>query len=270
MDRADAFNNRLQKKNLSSGIITTQIGNDSKINELYRPEGIAIDTDNSIYVSDNNNRIQKFLNNQFVGQTIFPNSNTSYSTTFYLGQPKNLQLDSLNNLFIADSNSNRILKLNLNNNSIAVAAGGNGSGNSLNQISPYYFALSKTGNLFISDNFNNRIVKWSVNSLQGTTIVDEKMLGINFLYPSAIYLDKNENLYFGANYAIYKLPSNSKVPILAVPVVSILPAVMLPVVVTLPSIVKLPVTFPETFKLPDKSKSPKSFIFPLISLKKLT
>ena len=212
---ADAFNNRLQKKNLSSGIITTQIGNDSKINELYRPEGIAIDTDNSIYVSDNNNRIQKFLNNQFVGQTIFPNSNTSYSTTFYLGQPKNLQLDSLNNLFIADSNSNRILKLNLNNNSIAVAAGGNGSGNSLNQISPYYFALSKTGNLFISDNFNNRIVKWSVNSLQGTTIVDEKMLGINFLYPSAIYLDKNENLYFGANYAIYKLPSNSKVPILA-------------------------------------------------------
>ncbi len=217
---ADAYNNRLQKKNLTSGVISTQIGNDINQNELYRPSGIAVDKDNSIYVSDSKNRVQKYLNNQLIAQTIFPNLNIGNGLFNYLEQPNDLRLDSLNNLYIADSYNSRILKLNLNNYSISIAAGGNGRGNSLNQINyPQFFTISKFGNLFISDNNgdSSRVVKWNDKSLQGIKIADGKMLGINNINftPSAIYLDKNENVYFGANYAIYKISSNSKVPILA-------------------------------------------------------
>ncbi len=214
---ADAYNNRLQKKNLTSGIISTQIGNDIQKNEIYRPEGIAVDSEKSIYVSDNNNRVHKILNNQFSGQTIFPNSNTGIVAYNYLQQPKSLQIDSLNNLYIADAGNYRIVKLNQINNSISVAAGGNGRGNSRNQFNyPQFIALSKSGNLFITDNNNDssRIVKWNANSLQGTKIIDGKILETNYFNPSALYLDENDNLYFGANNAIYKLPYNSALPIL--------------------------------------------------------
>lgn len=211
----DAYNNRLQKKNLSSGIVSTQIGNDFNKNELKRPSGIAVDTDNSIYVSDNgNNRIQKYKNNgSGIEETVFP----LVSYTNFLSQPNDIYIDSLNNLYVADSGNNRILKINLQYSTGSNVAGGNGRGNLLNQLNyPQFFALSKSGNLFISDNNNdtNRIVRWNVNSLQGTKIIDGKMLGVSFIQPSAVYLDKNENLYFGANYAIYKLPFNSQVPIL--------------------------------------------------------
>ena len=211
----DAYNNRLQKKNLSSGIVSTQIGNDFNRNDLKRPSGIVVDKDNSIYVSDNgNNRIQKYKNNgSGIEETVFPL--VSYAT--FLSQPNDIHIDSLNNLYVADSGNNRILKINLQYSTGSNVAGGNGRGNLLNQLNyPQFFALSKSGNLLISDNNNdtNRIVRWNANSLQGTKIIDGKMLGVSFIQPSAVYLDKNENLYFGANYAIYKLPSNSQVPIL--------------------------------------------------------
>lgn len=215
----DAYNNRLQKKNLSSGIVTTQIGNDFLKNELKRPSGIAVDTDNSIYVSDNgNNRIQKYKNNSSgTEETVFPLVSNANFSSFGLSQPRDIHIDSLNNLYVADSGNNRILKINLQYNTGSNVAGGNGRGNLLNQLNyPRFFALSKSGNLFISDNSDtNRIVKWNANSLEGTKIIDGKMMDISYFNPTAIYLDKNENLYFGANYAIYKLPFNTKVPILA-------------------------------------------------------
>ncbi|MHA8055533.1 thrombospondin type 3 repeat-containing protein [Aquirufa nivalisilvae] len=209
----DAYNNRLQKKNLLTNIITTQIGGDLRKNELFRPSGIAIDKDNSIYVSDyGNNRIQKFSNNS--EETIFPLVPNSY---LGLSQPYDLHIDSLKNLYVADASNNRILKIDSKLSTGSIVAGGNGRGNQLTQLNyPRFFTLSKSGNLYISDfnNDTNRIVKWNINSLQGNKIVDGKSLNVTYFNPSALFVNKNEDLYFGSNYAIYKLPFNSKVPMI--------------------------------------------------------
>jgi len=210
---SDAYNNRIQKKDLKINLIKTEVGVLGLSNrQLLSPKGIALDNNNSLFVSDyGNGRIQKFLPNQNFGTTIYPQTITGFT------QPYDLQSDTLNNIYIADASNNRIIKLNLTSNSFSIVAGGNGSGNSLDKLNyPQFFALSKSGNLLISDNLNDtsRIVKWNVNSLQGIKIVDRKVLGESYFRPTSLSLDKNENLYFGANYAIYKLPYNSDLPIL--------------------------------------------------------
>jgi streptogramin lyase len=143
---ADYGNNRIRKVDASSSIINTIAGfgnfggdnGNAASAQLDYPQGISVDKDGSVYVTDrSNNRIRKINASDGIINTLVGNSqNTSFSMVgnsssvpnkdFGLSRPINALVDTISgNLFI--KNTPEILKLTKTNNSISWYAGGLGS-----------------------------------------------------------------------------------------------------------------------------------------------
>jgi len=137
---------------------------------LNAPKRIATDPTGNLYIADtNNNRVRKVDTNGVIttfagnGTAVFagdggPASNASLSA------PSDIILDALGNLYIADTNNNRVRKVDTNGvittfagNGTAAFAGDGGPASSASLSAPSSIAVDKTGILYISDTANNRI-----------------------------------------------------------------------------------------------------------------
>ena len=118
---ADTLNNRIRK--VSNGIITTVAGNGTPgfsgdggpatAASLDRPYGVAVDADGNVYIADSsNNRIRKVANGNIT--TVAGNGKAAFAgdggpaTAASLNWPTVVTIDAAGNLYIADSNNNRI------------------------------------------------------------------------------------------------------------------------------------------------------------------
>jgi sugar lactone lactonase YvrE len=178
---AETGNNRIRKV-LSNGTITTVAGtgtggynNDNILAtsaELNKPYGVALDTIGDIYIADgNNNRIRKVLSNGTI-TTVAGNGTGGYNndnilaTSAELNKPYGVALDTIGDIYIADTLNNRIRKV-LSNGTITTVAGtGTGPYNndnilatSANLLYPAGVALDTNGNIYIADTDNYRIRK---------------------------------------------------------------------------------------------------------------
>lgn len=127
----DFGNNRIQKKILSSGVISTIAGNGIVGNSSYQfngPEFVFADGNQNIYVPDfYNYRIQKFISGSLVGTTVAGTGVPGNNTNQFNGI-KNLWLDSsYEYLYQVESTNNRVMKFSTN------------STNGTFGISKYYF-----------------------------------------------------------------------------------------------------------------------------------
>jgi len=89
----------------TTGITVAGILNkpDTTNNTLNNPFDIALDYANNLYVADRrNNRTQKFLFGNLVGQTVAGNITSGYTPT-QLYFPSGVAVDSNQNLYISDS-----------------------------------------------------------------------------------------------------------------------------------------------------------------------
>ena len=79
-------------------------------NRLDRPFGVALDSVNTLYVSDqNNNRIQQFLAGASTGTTIAGQTSGLAGTTLNsLDTPSGILVDSSGNIYVADTINNRV------------------------------------------------------------------------------------------------------------------------------------------------------------------
>ena len=97
----------------STGITLAGIGGSRGVasNQLDTPSDIALDSSNALYIADfNNHRIQKWMVGSSNGITIAGSANgTSGITLADLRGPTGVLLDSSNNLYVSDSNNNRVL-----------------------------------------------------------------------------------------------------------------------------------------------------------------
>mgnify|MGYP001064850685 FL=1 len=76
-------------------------------NQLYQPYDIALDSMNNLYVADRcNNRTQKFLFGNLIGQTVAGNL-TANSTPTQLFFPSGITVDSDENVYIVDTYNGR-------------------------------------------------------------------------------------------------------------------------------------------------------------------
>ncbi len=175
---ADTNNQRIRK--VSGGIITTFAGNGTygysgdggpaTSAELRSPSGVFVDSAGNVYIADSsNNRIRKVTTDGNIA-TIAGNGNCCYAgdggpaTSAQLNHPIGLWIDALGNLFISDTNSQRI-RMVLTNGIITTIAGngnsgysGDGSPATAAQLnSPYGIALDSSGNIYVADQNNNAI-----------------------------------------------------------------------------------------------------------------
>jgi uncharacterized protein (TIGR03437 family) len=137
---------------------------------LAWPSAVAVDSAGNLYIADSfNNRIRQVSNG--VITTVAGNGTQGFSgdngpaTSAQLYAPNGVAVDSVGNLYIADSGNSRIRKV--SNGVITTVAGSgtwgfsgdNGPATSAQLNSPYSIAVDSAGNLYIADTYNHRIRK---------------------------------------------------------------------------------------------------------------
>jgi len=175
---ADPGNGRVRK--VSNGVIATVAGGGASLGDngpaisaqLSAPAGIAIDSAGNLYIADAaDNRIRKVSNG--VITTVAGNGTPGFggdngaATSAQLHDPGGVAVDSAGNVYIADTQNNRIREV--SNGIIATVAGGglcsffmrfgtgngdNGPATSAQLCGPDGVATDSAGNFYITDGWN--------------------------------------------------------------------------------------------------------------------
>jgi sugar lactone lactonase YvrE len=189
---SDGYNDRIREVNLTSGIITTVAGNGkygysgdggkATAAELDYPSGIALNSTGSLlFIADTcNDRIREVNVSSGIITTAAGNGKYGFSgdngqaTAAELSYPSGVAVDSAGDLFIADTDNNRIREVNVSSGKITTVAGNGTAGstvgaNSLATASELYqpmgVAVDSNGNLFIADTQNDRVREVSAGKI---------------------------------------------------------------------------------------------------------
>jgi len=185
---ADTNNHRIRKIVFGSSgtTITTVAGNgeqffsgDSDVATLAgldSPNGVAVDAAGNIYIGDTHNQRVRVVDAKGLISTLAGNGNKTYAgdgaaaTSASLATPRGLSVDVLGNIYVADSDNNRI-RLIAKNGTITTLAG-NGAqgftgdgGVAVNATldTPRATAVDATGLIALSDTNNRRVREVSVD-----------------------------------------------------------------------------------------------------------
>ncbi len=182
----------------------------STTNQLRFPAGIAVDSNENLYIVDtNNNRVMLWPPNSTYG-TVIAGLNVTGNNSFSLHIPYGIFLDENNSyIYITDSLNHRIQRFSLlgglPNNGTTVA-GGNGQGISNKQLNtPYGVYISKkTKAIYIADTENNRIQRWNQGDQSAVTIAGDPNgnAGSNatmLYFPYGIALNDEETFLYVAD-----------------------------------------------------------------------
>jgi len=175
---ADTYNHRIRKVN-SSGVITTFAGIGSPTFSgdggqaasagLNSPINVAVDSSGNVYIADSSNNRIRQVDNAGVITTFAGTGASSFSgdggqaASASLNAPQGITVDLSNNVYIADTNNNRIRKVNAGGviNTIAGLGSSSYSGDGGQAISAELNLPSDVslyaGNIYIADSGNNRI-----------------------------------------------------------------------------------------------------------------
>jgi len=207
-----------------SGLTTNASGTAAQFNY---PTGIAIDSSGVLYVSDlQNNEIRKVSPSGAVTTPYGSLAGTAGSTnasgvSSLFSSPRDIAIDSSNNLYVADEGNNSIRKINTSSGSV----GTYGASASPAFNDPKGVAVDSAGNVFVADYGNNTIRKIATNgtvtTVAGQTGVAGYMDGPGTLAlfdgPIGIAVDSADNLYVTEYYneVIRKITSGGVVSTLA-------------------------------------------------------
>jgi sugar lactone lactonase YvrE len=225
---ADSGNNRIRKVVLSSGVISTIAGtgtasytgdNGPASNAtLNNPQGLALDSAGNLYIADtNNNVIRKIVFATGAITTVAGNGiqgvagDGQIATTARLNSPTGITVDSLFNIYIADSGNHRIREVVQIGNplqpgpistiagiGVAGFSGDNGSAISALFNTPTGVAIDSAGNLYVNDSLNVRVRKitnapnCSVNS---SSCIITTVANVGLQKPVGIAVTPNGDLF---------------------------------------------------------------------------
>ena len=227
---ADTYNHRIREVNAATQVITTVAGNGNSgfsgdgsaaaLASLWFPRGIAVDATGNLFIADaDNNRIREVNATTHVITTVAGNGGYSFSgdgsvaTSASLALPYGIALDAAGDLFIADTENNRIREVNATTHVITTVAGNgsysfSGDGSTATSASldyPRGIAVDAAGNLFIADANNNRIREVNATTHVITTVAGNGFSGYSgdgsaatsasLNYPQGIAVDAAGNLF---------------------------------------------------------------------------
>lgn len=172
----------------------------SDLNALKNPWGIAVDADESIYVSDHaNHRVIKLHEGSLMGM-IVAGTGIPGNDTNQLNIPTQLYVDSSSNIYVVDNDNYRVMFWGKNaTTGIMVAGNGRYGGTSNSFREPEGLSVDSMRNVYVSDFTTHRIMKWAPNASVGALVPGTGVFGNGSgqLYqPSGLYVDDfNSYLY---------------------------------------------------------------------------
>ena len=224
---ADESNCHIRKV-ATNGIITTVAGKSTAISfsgdggaatnaGLSSVFGVAVDVVGNVFIADyQNNRIRKVNTNGII-TTVAGNGSGSFSgdggaaTNAALSSPSGVTVDSVGNLFIADTGHNRIREVYTNGiimtcagNGTSSFSGDGGAATNAGLSSPFGIAVDSVGNLLIADENHHRIRSVDTNGIimtvagngSGSFSGDGGIATSAGLYnPTGVALDTGGNLF---------------------------------------------------------------------------
>ncbi|MES2607667.1 MAG: hypothetical protein V4544_02915 [Pseudomonadota bacterium] len=201
----------------SAGVVTTFAGSgtagvadgNGSLAQFYAPTGIAIDSSGNLFVADKlNHRIRKITPNGDV--TTFAGSSAGFAdgvgAAAKFNGLYNIAIDSSDNLYITDTNNNRIRKITSAGVVTTIAGSGvagtaNGIGAAAQFNLPFGIAMDSSGNLYVSDTWNHLIRKitpnGTVTTLAGSVagFSDGIAASAMFNAPGGMTIDTLGNIY---------------------------------------------------------------------------
>ncbi len=243
-------NNSLIRKVDADGDISTVAGNGTAgfggdgaaatAAQLYSPYGVAVDGDGNLYIADTNNRrIRKVDADTDFISTVAGNGSYGHSgdgaaaTAARLRSPRGVAVDGDGNLYIADSSSHRIRKVDADTDFISTVAGngaggfgGDGAAADAAQLNfPTGVAVDGDGNLYIADTDNHRIRKVDASSKNISTAAGASSGGedggpatqARLTTPSGVAVDGSGNVYIADtdNHRIRKVDADGNISTVA-------------------------------------------------------
>jgi hypothetical protein len=239
--------------NLPNNIITTVAGNGSLPYSgdggaatnagLYNPSDVAIDALANLYIADTSHNLIRKVDANGIITTVAGNGNEDYSgdgvpaTNTSLYGPLSVALDTLGNLYIADSANERIRKVdtsgiittlagNEDNGYFGNYSGDGGPAANATLNTPSGVALDAFGGLYIADAGNNRIRKIDTSGTI-TTVAGNGLAGFygdsgaatnaSLYDPVGVIFDGTGNLYIAdqGNGRIRKVDTNGIITTMA-------------------------------------------------------
>lgn len=163
----------IDKNNYTSEYLTDVLLNRNIIFDepelLNKPHSIFFDNENNSYITEKN-RIRTFNNNAFVKSNIGTHlySNIEYNYLITLKRPEKIIFDKYNNIYISDSGTGSVIKIDSDNNFqyIVTEKFENNCDINIPNFKPKGLALDKNNNLFISDIGNHNIWKVKNNKIE--------------------------------------------------------------------------------------------------------
>ena len=213
----DSYSHTVRMVTISSGVITTIAGTpglsgftgdgaQATLGNLNTPKGIAVDASGNIYIADSdNNRIRVVTKSTGIISTVAGSGKAGYSgdgglaTAAALQGPRDVAVDALGNIYIADYDNNCIRLVTKSTGIISTVAGTGKAGYSgdggLAITAALYGCVSidldASGNLYIADYYNKRIRLVTKSTGVITTVTGPSDLK----GPRGVALDASGNVY---------------------------------------------------------------------------
>jgi trimeric autotransporter adhesin len=194
--------------------------------DLFYPEDIAVDASGNMYIADAYNHVIRLVTKSTgiittVAGTIGRSGFTGDGAQATLGnlyKPRGIALDASGNIYIADTDNNRIRLVTKSTGFISTVAGrgpgtytgDGGQATAATLYAPRDVAVDASGNVYIADFYNNRIRLVTISTGIITTVVGNGKAGYTGDGGPAITaglngcisiaFDVSDNLYFADNY----------------------------------------------------------------------
>ena len=230
---ADQGNNSIRKVS-TAGIISTFAGNGTMLSyscttcyggdggqataaELWEPAGVVVDAVGNVYIADYGNSRIRTVNTAGIISTFAGNGTNAYSgdggqaSSAELYGPNGVAFDAAGNVYIADTDNNRIREVTtagiistIAGNGTTGYSGDGGQATAAELNLPYGIAVDAASNVYIAVERNNRIRTVSTAGII-STVAGNGTLGYSgdggqataaeFNYPYGVAIDAAGNLY---------------------------------------------------------------------------
>ncbi|CAF3014835.1 unnamed protein product [Rotaria sp. Silwood2] len=153
---------KYQRGDTEGKTVAGRNGEGNKLDQLFRPWGVFVDREHTVYVSDSGNqRVMKWEQGGKQGTVVAGGQGGDSLTELYC--PRGIVVDQLETVYVADELNNRIMRWPKGAKQGSIIIGGNGKGSNSNQLNyPIGLSLDLYGNLYVVDSDNARVQRFDI------------------------------------------------------------------------------------------------------------